>query len=127
MAYLFQSHERRTSLSYPLFHPRRVGDLPVVLSEDEFAAVFSTKDEYVELKQGISPTRVQEAVVAFPNADGGVLIHGVAPDGRMVGVTRIGERMKDVHQALREARNPGRYEVRELPVGDHKLFVVSVD
>lgn len=99
----------------------------MVLTEEEFAAAFPGEGEFVELKQGVSSQRVQETAVSFSNADGGVLIAGVAPDGRIVGVAQTGERMKDVHQALREVRNPGRYDVRELQVGSSRLLVVSVD
>ena len=114
-------------MSYPLFHPSRLGDIPMVLSLEEFAAAFPGEGEHVELKQGVSQARVQEAAVAFSNADGGVLVAGVAPDGRIVGVAHPGEKAKDLHQALREARDPGRYDVHELLVDEKTLLVLSVD
>jgi ATP-dependent DNA helicase RecG len=114
-------------LSYPPFHPAWLGDLPMVLSREGFAEAFPGEGEHVEFKQGVSVSRAQEAAVAFSNSDGGVLIAGVAPDGRIVGVAQPGEKAKDLHQALRDARDPGRYEVRELVVDDLTLLVLSVD
>src|SRR5690606_12974640 len=65
--------------------------------------------------------------VAFSNADGGVLLTGVSPDGRIVGVANPGEGAKDIHQAFRDVQNPGRYEVRQLHVEDKTVLVVAVD
>ncbi len=50
----------------------------MVLSEEEFSDAFPGEGEFGEFKQGVSVNRVQEAAVAFSNADGGVLIAGVA-------------------------------------------------
>ena len=113
-------------MAYPIFHPARIGDLPAFLDPDEFAREFPGEGVFIELKQGVSVSRVQETAVAFSNADGGVLVAGVAPDGRVVGVTQPGEKAKDVHQALRDARSPGRYDVRELLVDVKILLVLSV-
>jgi ATP-dependent DNA helicase RecG len=99
----------------------------MVLSEAEFSAAFPGENGHVEFKQGVSVSRVQDAVVAFSNTDGGVLIAGVADDGRVVGVAQPGEKAKDLHQALREVRDPGRYEVRDLIVDDRTVLVLSVD
>jgi ATP-dependent DNA helicase RecG len=113
-------------LAYPLFHPARREDLPALLGVEEFGQSFPGEGEYLELKQGVSVSRIQEAAVAFSNHDGGVYIVGVAPDGHIVGVGQPGERAKDIHQALRDARNPGRYDVHELGVGDHTVLVLAV-
>jgi ATP-dependent DNA helicase RecG len=113
-------------LSYPLFHPDRPGDLPVLLSAAEFGRAFPAENEFLELKTGVSERRVQEAAVAFSNARGGVYVVGVAPDGRLVGVSQPGEKAKDIHQAMRDVRDPGRYDVHELQVGDATVLVVAV-
>lgn len=113
-------------MSYPLFHPARRDDLPAILSEEDFARLFPGEGDYVELKQGVSITRIQEAAVAFSNSDGGVYIVGVAPDRHIVGVTQSGEKAKDIHQALRDARNPGRYDIHELVVGAKTVMVLAV-
>ena len=113
-------------MSYPLFHPGRRHDLPVLLGEDDFRREFPGEGDYVELKQGVSVSRIQEAAVAFSNSDGGVYIAGVASDLRVVGLAQPGERARDIHHALRDARNPGRYDVHELLVGDKTVLVLAV-
>lgn len=126
MAFLWTDVVRKTSLSYPLFHPGRREDLPAFLSPEEFKRAFPGEGDYLELKQGVSASRIQEAAVAFSNADGGVCIFGVAPDLRVVGVLQPGEKTKDIHQALRDTRNPGRYDVHEVVVGDKTVLVLAV-
>ena len=64
--------------------------------------------------------------MAFSNADGGVYIVGVKPDGRIVGVSQPGEKAKDIHQAMRDVRDPGRYDVHELCVGDKTVLVLAI-
>lgn len=126
MANLVSVAQRSTSLPYPLFHPAGAGDLPVLLTSAEFAAEFPGESELIELKRGLSSRRVQETAVAFSNADGGVYVVGVEPDGRIVGVTQPGEKAKDIHQAMRDACDPGRYDVHELQVGDATVLVLAV-
>jgi ATP-dependent DNA helicase RecG len=126
MANLWSVAQRRASLSYPLFHPARPGDLPVLLSPDDFARAFPAENELIELKTGLSERRLQEAAVAFSNANGGVYVVGVAPDGRVLGVSQPGEKAKDIHQAMRDVRDPGRYDVHELQVGDATVLVLAI-
>lgn len=114
-------------MPYPLFHARSTDPSPLFLDESAFAAAFAGEGDHLELKQGISAQRIQEAAVAFSNADGGVLVVGVAPDGRVVGITNTGEKAKDIHQAFRDVQNSGRYEVRELQVDDKIVLVIAVD
>ncbi len=113
-------------MSYPLVHPARVADLPMMLSGADFAAAFPGEGDLIEFKQGVSSRAVQEAAVAFSNAEGGVLIAGVGPDGRIVGVGQPGERARLIHQAIRDVRDPGRYEVRQLLVDGTVLLVLSI-
>lgn len=75
----------------------------------------------------MSAHRIQETAVAFSNTEGGVLVAGVSPEGRIIGVTNPGEKAKDIHQAFRDVQNPGRYELRELQVDDKTLLVTTVD
>jgi ATP-dependent DNA helicase RecG len=126
MANLFSVARRAKSLPYPLFHPARPGDLPVLLSAADFATAFPGESDFIELKTGLSPRRVQETAVAFSNADGGVYIVGVEPDGRIVGVTQPGEKAKDIHQAMRDVRDPGRYDVHGLQADDRTVLVLAV-
>lgn len=126
MTYLRGRLHWRTSLSYPLFHPESPAQPPLLLSVEEFHTAFPGEGDHIELKRGVSESRVQEAAVAFSNAGGGVYIIGVSPTGAIDGLTQPGEASKDVHQALRDAQNLGRYDVRELVVGDRTVLVVSL-
>lgn len=98
----------------------------MVMTADAFTAAFPGESEHVELKQGVGPSRIQETAVAFSNTDGGVMLLGVSPSHEIVGVTNAGKKIKDVYQALRDTRNPGRYEVDQLQVGDKTVLVVAV-
>lgn len=113
-------------MTYPLFHPDNPAQPPLWLSVEDFQAAFPGEGDHLELKRGVSEHRIQEAVVAFSNANGGVYIVGVAPDGHIHGVTQPGEASKDVHQAVRDARNPGRYEVHEVGVGDRAVLALAI-
>ncbi|HVX23045.1 MAG TPA: ATP-binding protein [Acidimicrobiales bacterium] len=99
----------------------------MVMAEDEFRREFPGESEHLEFKQGTTWKKIQEAAVAFSNGDGGVIFVGVAPDGRITGVTDPGERAREVHQAIQGVSNPGRYEVHELTVGANTLLVISVE
>lgn len=48
MANLLTVVRRKTTLSYPVFHPDRPGDLPVLLSPDDFARAFPAESEFIE-------------------------------------------------------------------------------
>lgn len=113
-------------MPYPLFHPDRRGDLPALLSPEEFDRELGDEGDFVEHKRGVAQRGIQETAVAFSNASGGVIVIGVEPNGTLVGVSQPGERAREVHQALRDTANPGRYDVHELLVGDHTLLIVSI-
>lgn len=114
-------------MSYPLFHPRHPGPTPMLLDGGSFVAELPGEGDHVEFKQGVSPQRVHAAVVAFSNTDGGVIVIGVAPDGKVVGVSQPGEKIKDVHNAVRDVRNPGRYNVEEIQVDGKAILVLSIE
>ena len=91
-----------------------------------FALAFPSESEFVELKSGFNRTAVQEAAVAFSNADGGVILIGVDDAGGVVGRELSPGLLDDIHQAIREARDPGRYAVHELSVDEKPVVVLSV-
>jgi ATP-dependent DNA helicase RecG len=113
-------------MAYPLFHPDGTANLPMTMSVADFRSAFPTESELLEFKQGLPEGKVQEAVVAFSNTAGGVILLGVAPDGGPRGLAVDGEFLARVHRAVALARDPGRYEVYELLVDDRTLVVVSV-
>src|SRR5689334_4579723 len=75
-----------TSMSYPLLHPER-GESPPELGTQEFRREFPEENQFIEFKSGVGHDQVQETAVAFSNADGGVILAGVADDGTVLGRT----------------------------------------
>jgi ATP-dependent DNA helicase RecG len=98
----------------------------MVMTAEEFQSSFPGEGPYIEFKQGPSQERIRSAVVGFSNHDGGVLILGVTPSGRVSGLEAPGEAERKVHQAVSALHNPGRYEVFQLHVGDRALLVIAV-
>ena len=80
----------------------------------------------VERKRGFNRTAVQEAVVAFSNADGGVILIGVDDAGAVVGRELSPSLLDEIHRAIGEARDPGRYSVHALDVGGRPVVVLAV-
>lgn len=97
------------------------------MTVEAFARAYPGEGDHLELKRGFSSRRLQEAVVAFSNADGGVILLGVEPDGTVVGVDRPGELARSVYQAISEVMDPGQHEVHHLGVGDKVVLAVAVD
>ena len=67
-------------MAYPLFHERGPRDLPMALLPAQFTEEFPSEGDLVEFKQGLPETKVREAVTAFSNAEGGVILLGVLGD-----------------------------------------------
>jgi ATP-dependent DNA helicase RecG len=113
-------------MAYPLFHESGPRDLPTTMPAEQFAANFPGESDYVEFKQGVPEAKIKEAVVAFSNSDGGVLLVGVSNSGQVVGTNSDGEAIARIHRIVAGVRNPGRYDVRPLLVGDKPILVVSI-
>lgn len=113
-------------MAYPPFHPSSSAPIPLFMSLVEFAAAFPSESEFVERKSGFNRTAVQEAAVAFSNADGGVILIAVDDDGAIVGRELTPALLDDIHTAIREARDPGRYAVHEVSVDGKSVVVLSV-
>lgn len=113
-------------MPYPPFHPSTSGQPPSAMSAGEFAAAFPRETEFVEFKQGASQGAIESAAVAFSNSDGGVLLIGVDDAGRVVGKALTQGVEETIHQALRVASTPGRYQVRQLLVDGTPLVIVGV-
>ncbi len=58
---------------------------------------FSCESDYVELKTGTSQRPLQDAIVAFSNVDGGVILIGVQDDGTVVGREMTAGVLDDIH------------------------------
>ncbi|MGH3932268.1 MAG: ATP-binding protein, partial [Pseudonocardiaceae bacterium] len=75
---------------------------------------------------GPSRDRIARAVAAFSNTDGGVLLVGVAPDGRPVGINMDGEALASLHRAVGSVHDGGRYEIIPIDVDGRGIAVISV-
>ena len=120
-----------TSLAYPLFHPRCRRPRPSSLTASEFKREFkqhgpSHESAFVEFKEGFSSEKIGAAVVAFSNADGGVVLIGVRDDATVKGAGLSGEREAWLHQTVANLHDPGTYEVSELHVDDRCIVALSV-
>jgi ATP-dependent DNA helicase RecG len=111
----------------PPFHPLHPDSPPGRLTPAEFAVTFPGEDHHVEFKQGLSEHKLAEAITAFSNADGGVVLLGVHPSGRPVGIDASSELKARVHRVVARVHNPGRYSIDPLAVGEQTILVLSID
>lgn len=89
----------------------------MAMMPEEFARDFAGEGDCVEFQQGISEHKVREAVAAFSNTDGGVILLGVQDDGQVHGLTVDGQMVAKVHRTVAGVHNPGRYDIHTLLVG----------
>ncbi len=113
-------------MAYPMFHEAGPSEPPISLSTVEFPGFFAGEGDHVEFKQGLPEQKVREAVAAFSNSDGGVILLGVDPRGMVVGISTDGEMVARVHRVVNGVSDPGRYEVRPVKVGERTILVVSI-
>lgn len=113
-------------MTYPLFHPSSAVAAPLFTSLAEFRAAFPFESEFIERKSGFNRTAIQEAAVAFSNADGGVILIGVDDAGSVLGRELSSGLVDEIHRAIREARDPGRYALHELTVDGRPVVVLSI-
>jgi ATP-dependent DNA helicase RecG len=59
-------------MPYPPLHPASDDQPSHFSSADEFRRIFVEETDYVEFKTGAGNQPLQDAIVAFSNADGGV-------------------------------------------------------
>lgn len=114
------------SSPYPPFHPRRP-NLPLALDPADFRREYPEEDQYVEFNRGVGQDNIQDTVVAFSNAEGGVILVGVEDNGMISGRRLDAGTADAIHQAIHHIRDPGRYSVHELSVDRQKVVVISVD
>lgn len=125
MANFFLENAVERNSPYPPFHPERA-EMPLAMSLAEFKREFPEESDYVEFKQGVSRNQLQDTVVAFSNAHGGVILIGIADSGEVVGKPYDSGTVDSIHQVMRDAHDPGRYSLHQLLVGDRSVVVVSV-
>lgn len=97
------------------------------MSLAEFEAAFPCEGQYVERKSGVSTKALQEAVVAFSNSEGGIVLIGVDDSGRVLGKQLTQGVEKSIHQAITLIRNPGRYSIQSVLVDDVPVTILAVE
>jgi ATP-dependent DNA helicase RecG len=93
---------------------------------NEFKRAFPNENEFIELKRGLGQHPLQESVVSFSNADGGVIVIGVDDTGQIFGKELTQGVENTIHQIFTDVRNPGRYEIYSLKADGIGLTVISV-
>lgn len=126
MPKFFSVPQRKRTLSYPLFHPESRQAHPLAMSAEELRAAFPSEGQLVEFKTGIGTQPIEDTAVAFSNADGGVMLIGVRDDGEIAGRTLDPGTEDAIHQAIGNARDPGRYALAQVDVDGRPVCVVSI-
>ena len=101
-------------------------DFPAQMTPGEFSAAFPSEGQYVEWKAGAGRRPIQEAIVAFSNADGGVVMIGVDDQGTAVGCPLDEGVEKDLWETIAQIESPGPVQIRGLRIGRAETTVVAV-
>lgn len=98
--------------------------VPPAIDPAEFAHIIERETYDVELKSGTS--KIGDAMVAFSNTESGVIWIGVNDQREVLG-RRLDQGLDDkIHEAALAAHNLGRFEVKEVQVGDRTVVAVIV-
>jgi ATP-dependent DNA helicase RecG len=89
-------------------------------------ASFKSENEYVEFKSGTGNQPLQDAIVAFSNADGGLIFVGIKDDGSVVKRELTQGTLDAITQAFRDTRDPGNYSIRQIHIGDTPIVIIKV-
>ena len=96
------------------------------MTAEDFAKRFPSEGQHVEWKSGPSRKPIQEAVVAFSNADGGVIMLGVGNRGQLFGKPLDDGVEKNLWETLHEIESPGQVELAEVLVGRVRITTITV-
>ncbi len=99
---------------------------PPRLSAAEFRRHYPGESNQLEFKQGVSEHKIAEAVTAFSNTEGGVVLVGVGSDGSLHGTNTDGEAKARLHRVVATVHQPGRYELRVLEIEEKSLLALVV-
>ncbi len=113
-------------MPYPPLHPASRSQPSGFPSAEAFQRVFAEETDYVEFKTGTGNQPLQDAIVAFSNAEGGVIFVGVKDDGSIAGREPTQGTLDAISQAFRDTRDPGRYSIRQILVGDRPILAIAV-
>jgi len=112
-------------MSYPPLHPASRSQ-PDRLTLAEFVDRFPGENEHIEFKTGTGNQPLQDAIVAFSNADGGVILVGVRDDGTVAGRELNQGTLDAITQSFRDTRDPGSYRIRQIEVDGIPIVAISV-
>ncbi len=113
-------------MSYFPYLPDAGGDTPGILTDTEFRAQFPSESSRVEFKQSLPSEGVQQAIAAFSNTHGGILLAGVRDNGDVIGLEVGPETEARLHQSIRAVHDPGRYTIHQFVVGDRTVLAIVV-
>lgn len=113
-------------MAYPPLHPNSRESLANTLAPETFRSYYPGESQYVEFKQGVSENKIAEAIGAFSNAEGGVILIGVGADGTIHGINVDGEAKARIHRVVAKVHDPGRYDLHELSVGGKQVVALAV-
>jgi ATP-dependent DNA helicase RecG len=125
MANFCFSYMANRNSPYPPFHPKRV-DLPLTMSLAEFQRDFPVEGQYVEFKRGIGKDPLQDSIVAFSNADGGVILIGVEDDGSISGRSLEPGTEDAIYEIARNVHSPGRFSLHQVEIDGKAVVAISV-
>ena len=96
------------------------------MSMAEFERDFPAEGQYVEFKRGIGKEPLQDTIVAFSNADGGVILIGVEDDGTIAGRSLEPGTEDAIYEIARNVHSPGRYSLHQVEVDGKALVAISI-
>ncbi|MCY3862779.1 MAG: putative DNA binding domain-containing protein [bacterium] len=99
---------------------------PTRLTPEEFTEAFPGEGQHVEWKAGMGRRPIQEAIVAFSNAGGGILILGVDDRGCIVGCPLNEGLEKNLWEMVGQIESPGLVQISGMEVGRDRVTVVAV-
>lgn len=97
------------------------------MSLAEFKREFPGEGPFVEFKTGISGKDLQNTAVAFSNTDGGIVLIGVTDDGAVRGRAVDAGTQDDIHRAMHEARDVGRYSISQVDVDGVPVTILAIE
>lgn len=109
-----------------MFHPRSGLDPAFEFTGEQFAVEFPAEGQHVEFKEGLSERAVYETATAFSNAEGGVILLGVADDGTVRGADLKPESEVQLRNALQQVSNLGQHQLQRLVVDGRAVLAIGV-
>lgn len=100
--------------------------IPESLSSAEFDRLIDREGDHIELKAGLGVDRLQEALVAFSNTEGGTVLVGVRDDHSLAGKKLDGGAESKIHAAAMNARDVGRYRIYQVRVDATNIIKIDV-